>query len=124
MSFEAVVRPASGVAVLKEKPDGQRIATQDDEAYIAWGRGSLNLVERSQSFSTGTGNDFNWEEQFPEMDPPVEPTFLFDEVARMTHVVRITQAGTPENYVDVDVIDAIAFKGPGGTYIYRFTNAG
>lgn len=127
MSFEVVVRPAGIVAVLKEKPNQQPIATQDDEAYIEWGRGSLNLSDRSTAGDT----DFNWEEQFPDIpqipDPATPegqqtPTFVFNEVARQTHVVRITQDGKPENYVDVEVIDAIAFNGPAGVYVYRFTN--
>lgn len=119
MSFEVVVRPAGIVAVLKEKPNQQPIATQDDEAYIEWGRGSLNLVDQS----TAGDITFNWEDQFPETpEDPQTPTFVFDEVARQTHVVRITQDGKPENYVDVEVIDAIAFNGPSGVYVYRFSN--
>lgn len=123
MSLEVIVRPAGIVAVLKEKGATQPIATQDDEAYIEWGRGSLNLVDRTTVTTTIGGNTFNWETQFPETPQiPDVPTFLYDEVARKTHVVRIMQEGNPENYVEVAVIDAIAFKAPSGVHVYRFTN--
>jgi hypothetical protein len=126
MTFEILVRPATAVPVLKQGGTPITPTSGDDEAVIEWGRGPLGMVERSATLrSTYTsGPGFDWEDNFPDTPPPDEekPEFVFDEISRKTHVVRVSNPTNPENYVDVSVIDVIAFEGPNGIYIFRFTN--
>lgn len=47
------------------------------------------------------------------------------EINRQTHVQRITQADNPDNFVDVEVIDKIAFQNAAGVKAtYKYNNPG
>lgn len=126
MSLEVVVRSASATNVLKNQQPLVGIESQDDEAYIEWGSGPLSMAERNQVYDSGSFNggsfdlpDFN----FDDPPPPEEvKQFYFDEIQRQTHTVRITNPTDPSQYVDVEVIDQIAFNSVFGIYIYRFKN--
>ena len=48
MSFEIVVRPASAVPVLKPVTPVPSVTSEDDEAWIEWGTGSLSLASRAE----------------------------------------------------------------------------
>lgn len=128
MSFEIVVRPASAVPVLKNSQQPPAVESADDEAYIGWGTGSLTLATRNEVYDGfygsggGIGDDFGDYPVPPPEPDPEEPQLIWDEVSRVTHTVRITQSGKPENYVDVEVIDQMTFFFLGKYHLFRFKN--
>lgn len=128
MSIEVVVRPATATSILRTQTSSPSTVSQDEEASITWGAGPLGTVERSNaygttSYSSGSGSGWDWDSALDTPAPPPEtPQFVFDEIERKTHTVRITDPSNSANYVDVEVIDVIAFNSQFGIYIYRFTN--
>lgn len=59
----------------------------------------------------------------PDWSPDEEtPTYVLDEKERKSHTIRITSAANPSDYVDVEVIDTVAFDSPFGTIVLRFNN--
>ena len=126
MSFEIVVRPASAVPVLKSGQQPPTVTSEDDEAYIEWGTGSLSLASRTEiydgDYSITPGDGFGDYPVPPPEPAPEQPQLIWDEVRRVTHTVRISQPGKPENYVDVEVIDRMTLFFLGKYYLFRFRN--
>lgn len=142
MSFEIIVRPATVTPVLKPGQTSTEPVIEQEEAYIEWGDGPLGMADRGDSYdggynynpdtgewepdpgtSSGSSEDFNWEDNFDTPPPPeTTPKYLFNEIERKVHEVKVAQEGKPENYVMVEVIDAISFDSPFGIYIFTFNN--
>lgn len=99
-SMEGLVRPfwkkapspdAAGAGEPVEVPD----------AYITWS----SRVSPSVTTLEGQGINWSWEaDEGGDNDD--------EEVTRETHTVRVENPTDPEQYVDVEVVDAVVFKNP------------
>ena len=91
-------------------PPRRRPAGASGDAVLRWGRPSdfqFASAAVRRVFVTQPAYD-----TLPEDDEQVE--LLFTEIARETTTVRIENPSDSSQFVDVEVIDRISFKGPDG----------
>lgn len=124
MSFEILVRPAIPTPFLNTETKEVVTPSADTEAFIEWGgppTAASQMVPRTITYKTVRYSSSSGGFGDPP-EPPEKPIFRWNEVQRQSHSVRITQAGKPENYVDVEVVDAIAFDTGSAYVVLTFTN--
>ena len=88
------------------------IPGEDKEATIRWGKAGFEQVppgdDPNDNFS------INLEEDDPPPAPPDQKTLVFNEIDRKVTPVRVENPDDPEQFVMVERIDNITFKGPDG----------
>lgn len=108
-----ITDPAAGDALLKRLLARKELPADDAEASIRWGKTSrFNLIEpeaRGQPSVTVIWPDDEDEEEEEEA-PPLQ----YDEVSREVSVIRVENPTDSEQYVMVERIESIIFRGPDG----------
>jgi hypothetical protein len=111
--LEQAVRPFESPRILALRARRQALEESDDDSEIIWGRPS----------EYGSANQTNEEDRrgFRLLDPkPTEKPNdqkrqrVYTEVNRTTETVRVTNPTDSSQYVDVQRIKSIVFRGPDG----------
>lgn len=90
---------------------GNGVAAPNDGSGDGGGGG----IDSPESYGDTFGDDSNK----PDDNTPI---YSFRERDRKEKTVRISNPTNPQNYVDIAIITAISFDGPGGVYTYSFND--
>lgn len=98
-------------------PTRRRLPGEGTEAFISWGAASRFLVPEFED-PYRTNQQFNITATFPEDDNPEdeeEPEVqVYDEIRREVSVIRVENPDDAAQFVDVERIEVIDFRGPAG----------
>lgn len=111
LRYEFLVRPAvlGPVRSPATLPQIRRPPGATGEAVHRWGRAAgFDFSAPSQPTTQVNFDDL------PDIDEPDADGLIFTETDREVEVVRITQEGNAQNWVDVERIKRISFRGEDG----------
>lgn len=113
--FQRIVRPAVAIeSHLKDRSPGP-VEIPEQVSEIRWGKASSFQwsVTAPPPLSEGTGVRFDPDRDEDEDDPaPTSRTLEFDETARSVENIRVENPSDSEQYVIVQRINDITFRGP------------
>jgi hypothetical protein len=109
------------------QPKTPTVLEEVPPALLAWGDASDFLLPTGQipgiihtrNIPPGDFLSRNWDDQLEDFDEQVEdyeeeevPPILYHELTRTVSVVRVENPEDPAQYVDVERIETITFRGP------------
>lgn len=122
------------------QPQTPTVLEELPPALLAWGAPSDFLLPTGQipglitsrvNIPRGNFLSKNWDDSLEDFDEQVEnyedeeiPPILYHEIAREVSVVRIENPEDPAQYVDVERIERIVFRGPDRDVEFVLNHAG
>lgn len=120
-SMEEIVRPFVPIESFSTPRVPPTPTPPEPEAFLRWGQASAFQFESSFRDKATRGIGFRVGDGGDEEFPPV----TYTETGRDTSLLRVENPDDPDQFVEVERIDAISFRGPNGRdTIFRLRNPG